>query len=71
MNIPIIASLNGISTGGWIRYAKEMQQAGADALELNIYYMPDRSELSGATVEQAHCDLVHGDQGRASASRSR
>ncbi len=44
VNIPIIASLNGVSTGGWIRYAKEMEGAGADALELNIYYMPTSIE---------------------------
>ena len=38
--IPIIGSLNGVSTGGWIDYAKQIEQAGADALELNIYYIP-------------------------------
>ena len=40
---PIIASLNGTTTGGWLGYAKQMEQAGADALELNIYYIADRS----------------------------
>jgi dihydroorotate dehydrogenase (fumarate) len=59
VDIPIIASLNGVSTGGWIRYAKEMQGAGADALELNIYYVPTRTDLSGAEVEQIYVDLVH------------
>ena len=39
-DIPIIASLNGVSTGGWIEYAKLMEEAGADGLELNIYYIP-------------------------------
>lgn len=58
VGIPIIASLNGVSTGGWIRYAKEMQGAGADALELNIYYVPTRTDLSGAEVEQIYVDLV-------------
>ncbi len=58
VKVPIIASLNGISTGGWIRYAKEIQQAGADALELNIYYLPTDVELTGSTVEKAHCELV-------------
>jgi dihydroorotate dehydrogenase (fumarate) len=58
VNIPIIASLNGVSTGGWIRYAKEMEGAGADALELNIYYMPTSLELEGAEVEQIYVDLV-------------
>ena len=58
VNIPIIASLNGVSTGGWIRYAKEMEGAGADALELNIYYVPTRLDLSGSEVEQIYLDLV-------------
>lgn len=58
VGIPVIASLNGVSTGGWIRYAKEMQGAGADALELNIYYVPTRTDLSGAEVEQIYVDLV-------------
>ena len=58
VDIPIIASLNGVSTGGWIRYAKEMEGAGADALELNIYYLPTRTDLSGAEVEQIYIDLV-------------
>jgi dihydroorotate dehydrogenase (fumarate) len=58
VNIPIIASLNGVSTGGWIRYAKEIEGAGADALELNIYYLPTRTGLSGAEVEQIYIDLV-------------
>ena len=40
VNIPIIASLNGVSSGGWVDYAKRMQEAGADALELNFYYIP-------------------------------
>ena len=40
VQIPIIASLNGTTTGGWLEYAKQMQQAGADALELNIYHIP-------------------------------
>jgi len=58
VNIPIIASLNGISSGGWIRYAKEMEGAGADALELNIYYLPTSIHLSGVEVEQIYIDLV-------------
>jgi dihydroorotate dehydrogenase (fumarate) len=59
VDIPIIASLNGVSSGGWIRYAKEMEGAGADAIELNIYYVPTRTDLSGAEVEQIYVDLVH------------
>ncbi len=58
VDIPIIGSLNGVSSGGWIRYAKEIQGAGADALELNIYYVPTRIDLSSAEVEQIYIDLV-------------
>jgi dihydroorotate dehydrogenase (fumarate) len=56
--IPIIASLNGVSTGGWTRYARELQGAGADALELNLYYIPTDPDVSGADVEQMYVDLV-------------
>ena len=59
VNLPIIASLNGVSTGGWVRYAREMQGAGADALELNIYYVPTSIDLPGAEVEQIYIDLIH------------
>lgn len=58
VDIPIIASLNGVSSGGWIRYAKEMEGAGANALELNIYYLPTSIALSGAEVEQIYINLV-------------
>jgi dihydroorotate dehydrogenase (fumarate) len=58
VDLPIIASLNGVSTGGWIRYAKEMEGAGADALELNIYYLPTSIELTSGEVEQIYVDLV-------------
>ena len=56
--IPIIASLNGSSVGGWTQYAKQMQQAGADAIELNIYYIPTELDLSGAQVEQTYLDIL-------------
>jgi dihydroorotate dehydrogenase (fumarate) len=56
--IPIIASLNGVSSGGWIRYARKIQEAGADALELNVYYIPTDPGLTGAQVEQMYVDLV-------------
>ena len=59
VKVPIIASLNGVSTGGWIRYAQKMEQAGADALELNIYSVPTNPEVSSAQIEQAYCELVH------------
>lgn len=58
VKIPVIASLNGSSKGGWVGYAKDMEQAGADALELNIYYLPTDFNLSGAEVEQKYIDLV-------------
>ncbi len=56
--IPVIASLNGVSPGGWVRYARLMQEAGADALELNIYALPTDPGRNGALVEQDYCDLV-------------
>jgi dihydroorotate dehydrogenase (fumarate) len=56
--VPIIGSLNGSSAGGWIQYARKIQDAGADALELNIYYIPTSTEQKGEEVEQVYCDLV-------------
>lgn len=56
VDIPIIASLNGVSKGGWMDYAKEMQKAGADALELNIYYVAGDPEMSSAVIEQMYVD---------------
>ena len=56
--IPVIGSLNGVSTGGWIEFAKKIEQAGADALELNVYYVPTDPALSGAQVERMYGDLV-------------
>ncbi|MCC6445786.1 MAG: dihydroorotate dehydrogenase-like protein [Armatimonadetes bacterium] len=58
VKVPIIASLNGISTGGWIGYAKKMEQAGADALELNIYFIPTDPALAGSEVESTYAALV-------------
>jgi dihydroorotate dehydrogenase (fumarate) len=58
VRIPIIGSLNGVSTGGWIEFAKKIEQAGADALELNIYYLPTDPQLTGGQVEQMYVDLV-------------
>jgi dihydroorotate dehydrogenase (fumarate) len=58
VDIPIIGSLNGVSTGGWITYARKIQQAGADALELNVYYVPADPALTGGQVEQMYVDLV-------------
>jgi dihydroorotate dehydrogenase (fumarate) len=58
VNIPIIASLNGTTNSGWVGYAREMQQAGADALELNIYYIPVDPDASSEQVEQKYVELV-------------
>jgi len=58
VSIPIIASLNGSSTGGWTRYAKSIEQAGADALECNIYFLPTDPEVSSSEVEQQYLDIV-------------
>jgi dihydroorotate dehydrogenase (fumarate) len=58
VDIPIIASLNGSSVGGWTNYAKQMQCAGADALELNIYSVPTDMDLSGAEVEQGYLEIL-------------
>lgn len=58
VDIPIIASLNGVTTGGWVDYARKMQDAGADAIELNVYYIPTDPELLGNTVEQTYIDTL-------------
>lgn len=58
VQVPIIGSLNGVSPGGWTRYAKLIQDAGADALELNIYYLPTDPNLTSDVVEHQYCDLV-------------
>jgi dihydroorotate dehydrogenase (fumarate) len=56
--IPIVASLNGTSVGGWTDYALQMQQAGADAIELNVYYIPTDMDLHGASVETTYLDIL-------------
>jgi len=58
VEIPIIGSLNGVSTGGWIEYAKKIEQAGADALELNIYYIPTDVKMASKELEDAQVELV-------------
>jgi len=57
-DIPIVGSLNGITNEGWIDYAKQIQQAGASALELNVYYIPTDITQSGADVEQRYFDIL-------------
>jgi dihydroorotate dehydrogenase (fumarate) len=56
--IPVIASLNGTTPGGWVRYAREMEQAGADAIELNLYTMETDPHKSSDAVEDRYCELV-------------
>jgi len=58
VKIPVIASLNGSSEGGWTRYARKMEQAGADALELNIYAVPTDPAATAADVEKLYCHLA-------------
>ena len=58
LDIPVIASLNGVSTGGWVKYAKQIEEAGADALELNVYYIPTDPNLTGTEVEQIYMDVL-------------
>jgi dihydroorotate dehydrogenase (fumarate) len=58
VGVPLIASLNGVSSGGWVKYAQKIEQAGADALELNITYIPTSIDLEGNAVEQMYVDTV-------------
>jgi dihydroorotate dehydrogenase (fumarate) len=58
VDIPIIGSLNGVSAGGWTNYASLIEDAGADALELNVYYVPTNVELNGQEVENMYLDLL-------------
>ena len=58
VDIPIIGSLNGFSTGGWVEYARMIEEAGADALELNTYYIATDPDIPGADVEQMYLDVV-------------
>ena len=56
--IPIVASLNGTSIGGWVKYAKKLEEAGADALELNIYYIPTDSTITSGQIEQTYLEIL-------------
>ena len=58
VDMPVIASLNGMTIGGWTSFAREMQEAGADGLELNIYSIPGDMLLSGHDVEQQYIEIV-------------
>jgi len=58
LSIPVIASLNGVSTGGWIVWAKKIEEAGADALELNTYFIASNPEQTPAQMEDMYVELV-------------
>lgn len=58
VHIPVIGSLNGVSPGGWLHYARMIEEAGADAIELNTYYLPTDPNLTSAELEQRYIDLV-------------
>ena len=58
VQIPIIASLNGSALGGWVDYAKKIEQAGADALELNIYFIPTEMDRTAVEIEQDYIDIL-------------
>ncbi len=66
VNIPVFASLNGSTEGGWTEYAKKMEQAGADGLELNIYYIPTDIHLSGEEVEHTYLNILRAVKGAVS-----
>ncbi len=58
VSVPVIGSLNGVSKGGWTSYARRMQDAGADAIELNLYYLPADPELPAVELENTYLELV-------------
>ncbi|MFQ3586884.1 MAG: dihydroorotate dehydrogenase-like protein [Fimbriimonadaceae bacterium] len=58
LEIPVIGSLNGVTAGGWAQYARLMQEAGADAIELNVYHIPADPEVSGSDVERLYVEAV-------------
>lgn len=59
VDFPIIASLNGVTPEGWIEYAKEIEQAGADGLEINIFFIPADVEMTSGDVERRYIDIVN------------
>ena len=58
VDIPIIGSLNGASVGGWTDYAAQIEEAGADALELNIYYLPTNTQITSVEVDTLYLDIL-------------
>ncbi len=58
LGIPVIGSLNGVSSGGWVKFARKIEEAGADAIELNVYYIPTDPGLAGAAVEERYIEVL-------------
>jgi dihydroorotate dehydrogenase (fumarate) len=58
LDIPVFASLNGVTTGGWVEYARQMEEAGADGLELNVYYIATDLSIPATEVEQLYLDIL-------------
>lgn len=58
VDVPVLGSLNGVTPGGWVDYARAMQDAGAAAIELNIYFVPGNPHISGREVEERHVDIL-------------
>ncbi len=63
LGIPVIGSLNGVSTGGWISFAKRIEEAGADAIELNVYYIAADPKLSSQEVEERYLEVLRAVKG--------
>lgn len=59
VSIPVIGSLNGVSTGGWVKYARRIEEAGADALELNLYYVASDAQIDSQNLERAYLDVIN------------
>lgn len=58
LSIPVIGSLNGVSKGGWTNYARKIEEAGADALELNLYFIPTELDMTSSDIENMQVELV-------------
>ncbi len=58
LSIPVIGSLNGVSKGGWTNYARKIEEAGADALELNMYYIATDADMTSGDIEETQVELV-------------
>jgi dihydroorotate dehydrogenase (fumarate) len=58
LTIPVIGSLNGVSKGGWTSYAKKIEEAGADALELNMYFIATDMDMTSSDIEDTQVELV-------------